>query len=65
MPPVHYSGPFEGLLGRSTNTVHVGIYSVELGAYGVDTLGKFFCITPGKNIRRKSYRSILINQLKF
>ena len=61
----HFSSPFEGVLGRSANTIPAGIYSVEFGAYGVDTLGKFFCITPGekKKIRRKRFRNILINLL--
>ena len=54
MPSVHCSGPFEGFLGRSTNPVHVGIYSVEFGAYGVDTLGKFFCITLGEKLGEKA-----------
>ena len=50
MPPVYWSGTCEGFLGRPYDSVHVGIYSVEFGAYGVDTLGKFFCITPGKTL---------------
>ena len=65
MPPVYCSGTFEGFLGRPYDPVHVGIYSVEFGAYGVDTLGKFFCITPGKNSRRKSARNILFSSMKF
>ena len=48
MLTVHFSSPFEGFLGRSANSIPAGIYSVEFGAYGVDTLGKFFCITPGE-----------------
>ena len=65
MLTVHCSSPFEGFLGRPANSIPAGIYSVEFGAYGVDTLGKFFCITPGKNNRRKSYRNILLSLINF
>ena len=66
MLTVHFSSPFEGFLGRSANSIPAGIYSVEFGAYGVDTLGKFFCITPGeKKLGEKVFRTNLINLLNF
>ena len=67
MLTVYCSSPFEGFLGRPYDSVHAGIYSVEFGAYGVDTLGKFFCITPGekKKNQEKKVQEYLDKSTKF
>ena len=58
MLTVHFSSPFEGFLGRPYDSVHAGIYSVEFGAYGVDTLGKFFALHQEKTLGEKSARNL-------
>ena len=53
MLTVHFSSPFEGFLGRSANSIPVGIYSAEFGAYGLDTLGKFSALHQEKKLGEK------------
>ena len=53
MPCFYRSGTCEDFLGRPYGTIHVGIYSAEFGAYGVDTLGKLFALHQEKTFRRK------------